>query len=68
MKFMSGALVPAGILEEIELVVILGVPPLRDGNDLRDNLLAFGCEILGLDLFGYTPSGGFLLWRVEKYC
>lgn len=37
---MRGALIPARVLEEVELMVILSVPPGVEGDDLGHNLLA----------------------------
>jgi hypothetical protein len=47
---MRRALVPSRVLEEVQLMVVLRVPPLARSDDLRDNFLSLRREVLLLDL------------------
>ena len=68
MQLVGGALISAGVLEQIKLVVLLGVPPLRSGGNFCDNFLAFRGEILFLNFLCYTLRNGLLFLSVEIYC
>ena len=47
-KFMGWTLVSARVLEEVQLVIVLGVPPLTGSYNLGDNFLAYDDEKLML--------------------
>jgi len=63
---MGGTLISARILEQIQLVIFLRVPPLGDRGNLRDDLLAFRSEILRLDFCCHLPGNRFLLWGMKE--
>ena len=54
------------ILEEVELVIVLGIIPLSSLDDLGDDLLAPGCEMLGLDLLRDALGNACLLRTVRE--
>ena len=54
------------MVEQVQLVVILCVPPLPRLHNLRDNLLSFGRKMLRLDLFGHALSNSLLLRRMGE--
>jgi hypothetical protein len=64
MQPMRRALVPTRVLEQIQLVIILRIVPLRRLQNLGDDLLAFGREVLRLDLLGHALGDLELLWGV----
>lgn len=60
---MARALVPTGVVVQIQLVVILGIPPLRRGQYLGDNLVV---PPLLVCFLGHLARDGFLLGGVVK--
>lgn len=66
MQAMGGALVSCRILEEVELVVVLRIPPLARSRNLSGDLLANGCKVLLLDLFCHASGNLLLFFRVVE--
>lgn len=64
---MSRTLVPTWILEQVQLMIVLGIPPLTRLQNLSNDLFRFGCEMLGLNLFGNLLGGCQLFRRVCEY-
>jgi hypothetical protein len=57
---MRRALIPTRVLEQVQLMIILGVPPRAGWNDLRDDFLSLWREVLGLNFFRDAFGGGCL--------
>lgn len=66
MKSVRGALVPSGVLEQVFLVIILGIVPGPRCLYRRDNLLVFGSKMLLLHLLRHTTGNRLLLWCMEE--
>ena len=66
MKFVRGAVIPSRILEQVFLVVILGVVPGPRCLYRCDNLLVFGGKMFLLHLLRYTTGNHLLLWCMEE--
>ena len=64
MQLMRRALIPTRVLEQVQLVIIFSVPPRAGWDDLRDDLLSLGREVLCLDFFRHALGGGGLFRRV----
>lgn len=70
---MRRALIPARVLEQIQLMVSFCVPPLTSRYDLCDDLCSFGVKVLLLDflcnLFGYLDLvGGVCEYGRAVFC
>jgi len=65
---MCRALVTPGVLKEVQLVVVLGVPPRPCFPDLGDNLRALGGKVLCLHLVRNASCDGHLLGGGGEYC
>ena len=61
---MSRTLVSILVLEQIQLVVVLRVPPRSSLDDLRHDIFALGREMGGLDFFRDSFRGDHLFGRV----
>lgn len=61
MQSVRRALVSRRVLEQVELVIIFGIPPLSCRYDLGGDLLALGREVLRLHLLGNALRDCLLL-------
>ena len=68
MQLVRRALIPTRVLEQVQLMIILSVPPRAGWDDLRDDLLSLWREILCLDFFRYALGGGGLFRGVREDC
>ena len=66
MEPVSWALVPIRILEQVQLVIILRIPPRSRFHNLSHNRLPDGREMLVLDLLCNTLRNGLLFWGVME--
>jgi hypothetical protein len=64
---MGGALIPGRVLEQVQLMIVLRVPPGPCLHNLGDDFAAIGGEVLCLDLVGNFFSGGGLGGGVREY-
>ncbi len=65
---MGRALVPAWILEQVQLMILLRVPPRTRLENLRDNRFPFGSKVLGLHFLCHPLRNCLLFRRVCEYC
>lgn len=68
MQLVRRTLIPTRVLEQVQLMIILGVPPRAGWNDFRDDLLSLWREILCLDFFRDAFGGGGLFGGVCEDC
>ena len=68
MQLVRRALIPTRVLEQVQLMIILSVPPPAGWDNLRDDLLSLWREVLCLDFFRYALGGGGLFRRVGEDC
>ena len=65
-QLVSRALVPARVLEQVLLMVVLRVPPCPCCDDIRHDLCPDRVEMLLLHLFGHTARDRLLLGGMEE--
>jgi len=66
-KFVRRALVPTWILEQILLVIVLGIIPGPCCLHSCDNLLFFGSKMFLLHFLRHTTGNRLLFWGMEEY-
>lgn len=66
MKLVSGTLIARWVLEEVKLMVLLGVDPLSSFNDLSNNLCPVRVEVFLLHFLGHPLCNIFLGGGVVK--
>jgi len=64
MQTVRRALVTVWVLDQILLVIVLGIPPLSSFDNLSDNLLPLGVKVEFLHLLGHRVGLRLLLGRV----
>lgn len=66
MKSVSGTLVTRWVLEEVKLMIFLGVDPLSSFNDLSNNLRPVRVKVFLLHFLGHSLGNIFLVGGVVK--
>jgi hypothetical protein len=63
---MGRTLVAVRILEQVKLVIVLCIPPLRGLLYLGDDLFALGGKVFRLDLLCHALRDGLLFWGIRE--